>query len=433
MRWPALLPGILFGACTAKTGTISLVLVTAPGSTLLDGVASLHIIATNPRHEVDATRDATGFDLAFELPADGSSGALIVDGYDAAGTLIATGASPAFPIAALDARVAIYMAPPRSLLASPAVLATPVSNLATGVLTYGAIFAGGRDAAGAPTTTVAIYNAFDHSLTAGLAMPAARAGQALGVGQGGTVYLFGGADAAGAPTGNLWRFDTTVAPTGAYVDLGDHPDLARVDQRLVLTGVDQLVLTGAPVVELAALGTTVANRTSPASLPAAGAGLTTQDGVTSAIFAEPTQLVRFRTDVVDNLPTAVPPDPLATALPPNDVVVAGSTTQLMKVDATSGAITTAGAIATPRRDAALAATARYIIVAGGTDASGALVGTAEVFDPALAPVVTLPLVVPRTKASALPLPNGQILIVGGVDGSGAPIATIELFTPDPAE
>ena len=55
------------------------------------------------------------------------------------------------------------------------------------------------------------------------------------------------------------------------------------------------------------------------------------------------------------------------------------------------------------------------------------------FDPALAPVVTLPLVVPRTKASALPLPNGQILIVGGVDGSGAPIATIELFTPDPAE
>jgi len=429
VRWPLLLA---LGACTAKTGTINLSLVTAPGSTLLDGVQTLHVIATSPRQEFDATRDATGFDLAFDLAADGTSGALIVDGYDAAGTLVATGESPPFPIAALDASVAIYLAPPRSLLASPAVLATPVSRLAAGPLTYGAILAGGADAATMPTTAIAIYNAFDHVLTAGLAMPAARAGQALGVAQGGIVYLFGGSDATGAATGNLWRFDTTVAPSGAYFDLGDHPEYARTDQALVLTGADRLVLTGAPVVELAALGSTLAPRATPASLPAAGAGLTTQDGVPSAIFADAGQLVRFRADVVDDLPATVPADPVVAAMPPNSVVVAGATAQLLRVDATSGAITTA-AVATPRKDAALAATERYVVLAGGTDGSGAIVGTAEVFDASLAPVVTLPLVVPRTKASALPLPNGQIMIVGGVDASGAPIATIELFTPDSPE
>ena len=423
---------VLLGACTAKTGTISLSLVTAPGSTLLDGVERLHVIATSPHLELDATRGATGFDLAFDLAADGSNGALIVDGYAAGGALVATGASPAFPIAALDASVAIYMAPPRSLLASPAVLATPVSRLAAGALTYGAILAGGADAAGMPSSALAIYNAFDHVLTPGLAMPAARAGQALGVAQGGIVYLFGGVDATGAATGNLWRFDTTVAPSGSYFDLGDHPELARADQALVLVGADQLVLSGTPVVELAALGNTLAPRATPASLPASGAGLTTQDGVPSAIFGEAGQLVRFRADVVDTLPAAVPPDPIATAMPPNSVVVAGSAAQLLRVDATSGAIATA-AIATPRKDAALAATARYLVVAGGTDAGGAIVGTAEVFDASLAPVVTLPLVVPRTGASALPLPNGQIMIVGGVDATGAPIGTIELFTPDSVE
>ncbi len=421
---------LALGACTGQTGTVTLGMTEAPGSTLLAGVQSLKVTLTSPAQEFDVARDSTGFDLAFDVDADGTSGSIIIDGFDAGGTLVATGASPAFPIAAIDATVVIYMAPPRSLLAAPLGLPAATSALATGALTYGAIFSGGLDGTGAPTTGVSIYNAFDHSIGAGLAMPAARAGQVLGVSSAGIVYMFGGTDATQTATGSLWRFDTTVAPSGEFFDLGDHPDLARADQSMILTGADELVVSGSPVFELAALGTTVANRTSPTSLPAAGAGLTTPDGITTAIFADTAQLVRFRADLVDDLPAAVPPDPVAAALPPGDVVVAGSTTTLLLVDAASGAITTAPAIATPRKDAALGATDRYIIVAGGTDPSGAIVGTAEVFDPTLAPIATLPMVVPRTKASAIPLANGQILIVGGVDGSGAPIATIELFTPE---
>ena len=427
MRWPW---WFVLGACTSQNGTIRLGLTEAPGSTLLAGVQSLHITVTSPAMELDVARDATGFDLSFDLAATGANGALIIDGFDASGALVATGASPPFPIAAIDATVVIYMAPPRSLLAAPATLATPTSALATGALGYGAIFAGGLDATGAPTTGISIYNAFDHSIAAGLAMPAARAGQVLGVSQAGIVYLFGGLDATPSPTGTLWRFDTTVAPSGAYFDLGDHADLARADQTMVLTGADELVVSGSPVFQVAALGTAVVNRSSPTSLPAAGAGRTTQDGVTTAIFADAAQLVRFRADVVDDLPATVPPDPIAVALPPDGVIVAGSSAELLRVDAITGTITSALAIATPRKDAAVGATSRYLIVAGGTDAAGALVGTAEVFGPTLAPVVTLPLVVPRTKASAIPLPTGQILIVGGVDAAGKPIATIELFTPE---
>ena len=82
----------------------------------------------------------------------------------------------------------------------------------------------------------------------------------------------------------------------------------------------------------------------------------------------------------------------------------------------------------------IAATAGYLVVAGGRDASGAIVPDVEVFDvETLERVATLPMLVPRAGATARPLPNQQVLIAGGVDASGAPVATIELFTPTPPE
>jgi N-acetylneuraminic acid mutarotase len=89
-------------------------------------------------------------------------------------------------------------------------------------------------------------------------------------------------------------------------------------------------------------------------------------------------------------------------------------------------------LATPRRDAAVAVTAEYVIVAGGAGADDQIVADAELLDAVtLAPVATLPLVVPRHGAHALALANGQVLIAGGVDAGGQPIATLELFTPAP--
>ena len=57
---------------------------------------------------------------------------------------------------------------------------------------------------------------------------------------------------------------------------------------------------------------------------------------------------------------------------------------------------------------------------------------AELFDSTtFALVATMPMVVPRTGATAVALPDDQVLMVGGIDANGAPSATIELFTPAP--
>ena len=416
-------------ACTTQNGTITLTMVTAPGSTVLDAAQALKVVITNPHQEFQATRDATGFDLSIDVDHAGASGAILIDAYDASGALVATGESPPFPIAAVDAAVAVYMAAPRSLAAAPVALPLGLTGLGVGALNYGVIFAGGTDDTGAVSGNVSIYNAYDHTLSAGLALTVPRTGIAVGVSQSGVVYLFGGTDGAGSATGTLTRFDTTVAPSGSYSDLSNHPELARTGQRMVAAGADEQLVTGTPVAVIAALGTSVTARSTPTSLPAAGDAQTTSDGVATAVFATDTGLVRFRDDVVDTIAATVPTRPVVTAMAPDSFAIVGDTTQLLAFDATTGTVTT-GTLATARTGAAVAATDRYLLVAGGA--------TAELFDVGagqrgFAPVATIPMVVPRTGASAVALPNGQILIAGGVDTAGMPVATIELFTPDPTE
>jgi len=106
-------------ACTGTTGTVKLDLATAPGSRVLDAVDKLRLTITNPHQVIEAGRTAAGFDLALDLDASGVSGLVIVEGFDAAGSLVACGQSPRFPLAAINAHIVIYMAPPRSIGLAP--------------------------------------------------------------------------------------------------------------------------------------------------------------------------------------------------------------------------------------------------------------------------------------------------------------------------
>jgi hypothetical protein len=108
---------------------------------------------------------------------------------------------------------------------------------------------------------------------------------------------------------------------------------------------------------------------------------------------------------------------------------------LIRIDAASGIADTFPAIPSElRTGCAAAATTRYLVIAGGTTTTGDLATTAEIYDAGtLALIATRPLVAPRSGATATVLPNGQILIAGGSDATGAPIATLELFTPDSTE
>jgi hypothetical protein len=425
---------LALAGCQGTVGTLSVTLVTAPESTVLDSAQSLKLVLTNPHKVTTAQRNGAGFSLELDLPATPVDGQLIADAYDASGTLVATGETPLFPLGAIDASVAIYMAAPLSVGASPVSLDPARRDVAVGALSYGAILAGGRDGTGTASDAISIYNTYDHSLVSGLAMPEPRSSQALGVGGSGLVYLFGGNDASGAATATLWAFDTNVAPNGAYNDYGDKTGFARAGQLAVPLGSEAFLVTGTPAAELTGLDGAVAARTDIAALPPAGASVVASDGMTTTIFAGAGGIVRFRGGTFDMLDTADHTGADVIALPGGRALVACGTGGAFTVDAAAGSVQAlAGVPADERTSCALAATSRHVVVAGGMTASG-VSGAVDIYDAGtLAEITTAALVVPRTAAQALALPNDQILIVGGVDGNAAPTATIELFTPDPLE
>jgi hypothetical protein len=420
-------------ACGGTTGTVQVDLVTAPGSHVLDAVQRLRLTITEPgqpHQVVEAARTATGFDVALEVSASEVSGALIVEGFDASDALVACGQSPKFPFAAINATIAVYLAPPRSIELAPVALEAPHSQVSGTSLGYGVVLAGGRDATGAPSTTIAIYNAYDHSIVRGMPLLAPRTGLALAAGGSGAVYLFGGTGPDGQPVGTLWRFDTTVAPNGAYSVLPEQAGFARTDQSMVPVGPESFLITGAPPLALA--GGSLAPRTDIAALPAAGAAVVPADGIPTAIFVG-AQLVRFRQDAFDTIGGEGGGDAAAAALPDGRVVVIGGgdpapSRAALVIDGATGIVTVLpDALATARARPSLAATSRYLVVAGGTDVSGAAIATAEVLDATtLAPIATLPILA-RTGVFAAALPSDQVMLVGGTPAS----AQIELFTPEP--
>lgn len=417
---------LVLAACNGTVGTLSVTLATAPGSTVLDSADSLELILTNPHTVTTAKRGPGGFSIELDLPAQGASGSLIADAFDASGALVATGASPTFPLGGIDAKLVIYMAAPNTIAAAPLALTPALSDVGVGALSYGALFAGGRDANGAPSDAVSVYNTFDHSLTAGMALPAARAGLTVGIGANGVAYLFGGNDATGAAADNLWRFDTNIAPAGAYTDYGEKAGFARADQLALPLGSDKFLVTGAPPAELSGLDGSLASRTDVAALPAAGASVLGSDGTVATIVAGPAGVVRFRTEMFDTMSANDQTGAAVSALPGGRVLVACGASGGMVIDVAAG---TAQPVAIPRMaspDCAIAATPRNVVVVRGA--------IADIYDAtSLVLVTSAPLVVPRTGARALPLPNDQVLIAGGVDSTGAPIDTLELFTPEPLE
>ena len=71
-----------------------------------------------------------------------------------------------------------------------------------------------------------------------------------------------------------------------------------------------------------------------------------------------------------------------------------------------------------------------VLIAGGHDANGSPLKTAELFDPATQNfTATGDLNQARTGATATLLPTGKVLIAGGQDGSGALLFTAEVYDP----
>ncbi len=439
----------VLAGCGGDVGTLQVSLVTAPDSTLMDQVQRLRVTLDEPPTVVEAERTGDGFIIDLEVDAEGITGFLIIEGFDADDAWVAFGRSGPLPIAAIDAQISIYLAPPLSIAAAPEALDPPRSEIAVTPLSYGVAFAGGRNAGGAPVGDLAIYNLYDHALQIGLDAPVPFASATAMTGTQGAVFVFGGLDSADQPTANLWFFDTNVAPSGAWADLQSDPDLARAGSTSAPLGFDQFLVSGDPLVQIdgevgravevgqsplidggnTTVGSAVILNDIPNTLFAgAGAGTTGAVLVTLGTFNElataPAEVSRTGHG--------------AAVLPDGDTLIVGGQTlaelptsavRYFVRDRTFSVLPSI--LATARTDAAVTATGSYIVVAGGRDGTGQVLGDAEILDAdTLQRVAVLPLLVPRAGAAAETLANGQVLIAGGVDADGAPIATLELFTPD---
>lgn len=446
------LAALALAACAGDTGTIELRLVTAPGSTVLDGVVTARLTLGEPRTEVEATRGGDGkFRLSLDVAADGPSSNVTFEGEDGGGGLVAYGCSGLLPVAAIDADVSVYVAAPGTLAAAPVALDRPRSEAGTAGFSFGVLVAGGRDGAGAPSAAVDVYSVYSHSLQRGLDLPAPRRAPTVTAGVSGYAYVFGGADAAGAATGDLWRFDVTVAPAGAFQALTAAPTLARIGAAAAPIRVEGFVVTGDPPAVLDGLTGTVTAATGAPALAGTASSVVARSGTTAeqvvmiaGAGTGATGLARATVDGItaEDGPASVARTGHGAAVGADGIITlvggalgADLATTGIRIDAGSRqAVELVAGLTTPRRDAAVAQTGRLVLVAGGRDASGTLLGDAEVLDAAtLAHLATIPMVAARTGATAHTLASGQILIVGGVDGAGAPVGTLELYTPDPAQ
>jgi hypothetical protein len=416
--------------CTGTTGTVAVELITAPDSHVLDAVQRIRLTITQPHQVVEAARGQAGFDLALEIDASNTAGALIVEGFDGAGARVACGQSPPFALAALNATVKIYVAAPGSIAVAPVPLGAARSGVAGAPISYGAVLAGGLDGAGAPSASIAVYNAYDHSLTEGVPLPAARAGLAIAAGAGSNVYLFGGTGGDGMKTGTLWQFDTMAPPKGLFTPITDQPGFARSGELLVAIDAAHFLITGTPALELQIGATTsLTARREVTGLPAAGAAVSGGAAPTAVFAGE--SLVRFRDDRFDTLTGAWSSDAAATTLPDGRIAVLGgspATADALVIDAATGAVSTIpGALSTARVHPAVATTSRHVVIAGGSDDTGAPIATADVLDArTLARLATLP-ILPRSGGFAVALPSDQVLLGGGAPAAAA----LELYTPEP--
>lgn len=422
------------GCPAGDIGTIELGLTSAPGSPLLDAVTRLRVTLTSPRQVVEADRTERGFVLELDVDATGGFGSLIVEGFDVTGGLIAAGQSPPFAIAALDARIVVYLAAPFTVGAAPPSYLMDgreaISNLTAAPLAYGALLVGGRALDGSPSSGVHVYNAYDHGVTAGRELPAPREGAVVASGARGLVFVFGGLGVDGAPTGTSWVFDTTVSPAGAYTELATLPEHARTDELAVQLGPDVFVITGAPPLDLR--GGAITARDDATDLAPVGASLVLANTPVALLAARNGRFLLLRGNALTALELAPRTGAAIVALPAGRFAIVGGTTAgapvraIEIVDAATGMATRfPDTLSIARQAPALAVTSRHVVVAGGTTMPGDVpVDFIEILDAAtLAPLATATHRLPAT-GSAIALPNDQVLFIGSS-------LELSLFTPPP--
>jgi hypothetical protein len=234
-----------------------------------------------------------------------------------------------------------------------------------------------------------------------------------------------------------------VSPAGQWLQIEEQPLLARANVSAAAVRTEGFIVTGDPPVLMDGISIS-ANPVEDAP-PMAGTATATilNDTIYTIVVGEGSGqggIVRLGPEGIsehNDAPSALRTGHGAVNNRQTEVIALGGAVAGVPTDraiiarpVTNTYVEAPGAVATPRTGAAIGGNGSYAIMAGGRDASGTLLGDAEVFElETYARIGVIPMVVPRTGAVAASLSTGQILVIGGVDDAGAPIGTIEIFNP----
>jgi hypothetical protein len=326
------------------------------------------------------------------------------------------------------------------------------------------LVAGGRDSAGAPTSTAELADVTLTAFARTGSLTAAREGHTATGLSDGTVLVAGGAGAAGTSLSSAERF---VAAVGVFVPTRGGLSVPRRGHQATPFGAGRVLITGG--------GTDAVEVYHPQSLsgaqvfdpiPARARGRA-EHAVTA--LADGRALVTGGTDgiVVGSTPAALRsaevfdprarPDarlaPLAatltaarrrhtaTLLSDGRVLIAGGLGEggaaLASLEVFSPSGATFGALAAALPDglsehAAVRLDDGRVLVTGGRPAGGGASAAAYLVDASGAGSVATaasPLVTARRRHTATLLPDGRVLLAGGVDASGAALDGAEVFDP----
>jgi len=437
-------------SCNDTAGTLHLSIVTAPNSDLMARASQIRLTLSDPKTVRVVDKQGGGFALDLDLTVAAQRATLRIEALDAASQVLAWGETPPLVLGPITADLAVFIAPAQTFATAPVAFASARSQMGVAGLSFGVLFVGGVDASGSARDDVTIYNAFTHAFQIGKSLPQPRVGPTVAANGTKYAYIVGGDDPAHAPAVSGWLYDTGVAPNGAYFDLSATlpAPLGQLALPLAATGTNRFVLSGpmAGVLDGATLRETAI---APAiGVPAQGATVISASvnayfvgdrGAASAIVK--VDAAGLASELPD-IPSLHRTGHAVVARGADLLIVGGGATanlasSIVKVDTATMTATSFDAVLSPPRRGAAVALAdggRWLVVAGGTDATdsgpGTVLQTADVFDAAtMMRVATVPLAHARTAASATTLANGQILLAGGVDATGAPIAELELFTP----
>ena len=372
---------------------------------LLASVNRLGLIATRDNHVLAQASFSTP--TSFVSVAGVSHGprtSVTLEGFSAAGDVIAVGKTCAVDFEKSGMTVPLYFAPTNFFARTGGPAVTRADPIVVPLDDGSVLLAGGVAASGALPTIEQYVPSSAHfgTSTMVLSSPRAEAETVLVPGVG--ALITGGIGGDGQPLADAEIYDAAL---NQFVALSNPALAARVEHRAVLLPDQRVLITGgrSPTATLASTAYVKLSAAAMQVLP--GPPLAVARRNHAVVVASEVPVV-FGGYAADGAPLAS----IETLFP----------------DGTFAAIASMKS-ARAEFTASLLFDGQILVVGGAQDAVGTPRGDAELYNGVTRTTTAYPLSFARRGHTATVLPDGRVLIIGGMDRNGQPLSSVELFVP----